>query len=100
MRSTPAQRRMSDDDFATYCRHLQWKWAHYFLQGGRCAYCDVEMRAISLDHIVPLSRGGRDSFENTCASCARCNRLKGDMLPEEFWASVVLAGAALPFSHR
>ena len=50
-----------------------------------CLYCG-EMLSASLltrDHIVPLSRGGRDVWENVLAACRPCNQRKDDRLPRE-----------------
>lgn len=47
----------------------------------RCAYC--RGHATTIDHVVPRSRGGRDTWENLVACCVRCNNLKGDRTPEE-----------------
>ena len=46
-----------------------------------CAYCG--RGASTVDHIVPRSRGGIDSWENLVACCLRCNNLKGDRTPQE-----------------
>lgn len=43
----------------------------------RCQYCGSE-RHLTVDHIVPRSRGGGDSWENVVTSCAPCNLKKGD----------------------
>ena len=48
----------------------------------RCAFCGVG-KAGTIDHIMPRSRGGRDSWMNTVAACARCNNLKADRTPTE-----------------
>lgn len=47
----------------------------------RCAYC--EGFANTIDHILPRSRGGGDSWENLVACCLRCNNVKGDRTPDE-----------------
>ncbi|OIV38912.1 HNH endonuclease [Mangrovactinospora gilvigrisea] len=47
----------------------------------RCAYCG--RRATTVDHVVPRSRGGADSWMNTVAACARDNQRKADRTPEE-----------------
>lgn len=47
----------------------------------RCGYCGVH--ASTIDHIVPRSRGGADSWENLVACCLRCNNAKGDRTPQE-----------------
>lgn len=47
----------------------------------RCAYCGKS--ATTIDHVLPRSRGGRDSWENLVACCLRCNNVKGDKTPGE-----------------
>lgn len=47
----------------------------------RCAYCGKA--AATIDHVLPRSRGGRDSWENLVAACLRCNNLKSDRTPQE-----------------
>jgi 5-methylcytosine-specific restriction endonuclease McrA len=49
--------------------------------GFRCAYCGGP--ASTVDHVLPRSRGGPDSWENLVACCVRCNNSKGDRTPEE-----------------
>jgi 5-methylcytosine-specific restriction endonuclease McrA len=49
--------------------------------GQRCAYC--QNGATTIDHVVPRSRGGADTWENLVACCLRCNNLKGDRTPQE-----------------
>lgn len=44
--------------------------------GGLCAYCDAP--AEHLDHIKPISRGGRDVLSNVIPACAACNLSKSD----------------------
>ncbi len=47
----------------------------------RCAYCGAH--ANTVDHVLPRSRGGQDSWDNLVACCVRCNNVKGDRTPEE-----------------
>ncbi|MEU1335552.1 HNH endonuclease [Streptomyces sp. NPDC005865] len=47
----------------------------------RCAYCG--RRATTVDHVVPRSQGGADSWLNTVASCALDNHRKANRTPEE-----------------
>jgi len=47
-----------------------------------CQYCGVHGE-LTLDHVMPRSRGGEDSWENLVAACIRCNNRKGDRTPEE-----------------
>ena len=47
----------------------------------RCGYCGAG--ATTIDHVLPRSRGGADSWENLVACCLRCNNVKGDRTPQE-----------------
>ena len=50
-----------------------------------CAYCGLRFREAELtrEHIVPVSRGGDDSWMNCITACRACNGRKGNRLPEE-----------------
>ena len=49
------------------------------LQHGLCPLCGGQLTDdVTLDHIIPLSRGGADAFEDTQAVHGACNREKGD----------------------
>jgi 5-methylcytosine-specific restriction endonuclease McrA len=58
-----------------------------------CQYCGGQpgKGSLTLDHVVPRSRGGETRWENVVAACGPCNRRKGDRLPEE---------AAMPLRRR
>jgi 5-methylcytosine-specific restriction endonuclease McrA len=49
----------------------------------RCQYCGGAANDLTLDHVVPRSRGGPTSWENVVACCRRCNARKRDRTPEE-----------------
>ena len=49
--------------------------------GQRCAYCGTT--ATTIDHVLPRSRGGADTWENLVACCLKCNNLKSDRTPGE-----------------
>jgi 5-methylcytosine-specific restriction endonuclease McrA len=51
--------------------------------GYKCAYCGSENRILTLDHIMPKSRGGRNTWENLITSCGNCNVKKNNRTPEE-----------------
>jgi len=51
--------------------------------GYRCAYCGSKREKLTLDHIIPKSRGGSSTFENCVASCRPCNNHKGCRTPRE-----------------
>ena len=50
--------------------------------GHKCVYCGSSGR-LTLDHVVPRSRGGDSVWQNVVTSCAPCNLRKGNRLPEE-----------------
>lgn len=52
---------------------------------NRCQYCrqHFQMSHLSLDHVVPRSRGGCTSWENVVCACLRCNVRKGGRTPQE-----------------
>jgi 5-methylcytosine-specific restriction endonuclease McrA len=47
----------------------------------RCGYCNG--KATTVDHVTPTSRGGRNTWQNTVASCDPCNQHKGNRTPAE-----------------
>jgi 5-methylcytosine-specific restriction endonuclease McrA len=47
-----------------------------------CQYCGSRSN-LTVDHVIPKSKGGNSSWENIVASCAPCNRRKGDALPRQ-----------------
>jgi 5-methylcytosine-specific restriction endonuclease McrA len=51
--------------------------------GWSCVYCGERGGRLTLDHVVPRSRGGSSDWDNVVTSCAPCNLRKGDKLPEE-----------------
>jgi len=50
--------------------------------GWACQYCGAASN-LTVDHVIPRSKGGPSSWENIVASCAPCNRRKGDRLPRQ-----------------
>lgn len=67
-------------------------------QVGLCWYCDRPMTdgnaRATIDHRVPLGRGGANTRENQVAACYGCNRTKGILTEEEFLPLIGLPGAA------
>jgi hypothetical protein len=47
----------------------------------RCAYCG--QKADTVDHLLPQSRGGQNTWQNTVAACIRCNNHKANRTPAE-----------------
>jgi 5-methylcytosine-specific restriction endonuclease McrA len=50
--------------------------------GWACQYCGSRS-SLTVDHVIPRSKGGSSNWENIVASCAPCNRRKGDRLPRQ-----------------
>ncbi len=50
--------------------------------GYACQYCGSSSR-LTVDHVVPRSRGGGSGWDNVVTSCAPCNSRKADRLPAE-----------------
>ncbi len=50
-----------------------------------CKYCSQQLseRAVTIDHLMPTSRGGRHEWPNVVASCKPCNNAKGRRTPRE-----------------
>jgi len=49
----------------------------YIRDNHKCQYCG-STRKLTIDHVIPKSRGGDDSWENLVVACSRCNTLKGN----------------------
>ena len=67
----------------------EYSWAQvmrlHHLAGRRCSYCDQHVAQPEPDHVVPISRGGRNDIGNILPCCRLCNADKGDMSLTE-WA--------------
>jgi hypothetical protein len=50
--------------------------------GYKCLYCGATEN-LTLDHIIPQSRGGEDTWENLATCCGSCNVKKGNKTPQE-----------------
>lgn len=50
-----------------------------------CQYCfrHQPLNRLTIDHVLPQSRGGKTSWENVVSACAPCNTKKGNKLPHE-----------------
>jgi 5-methylcytosine-specific restriction endonuclease McrA len=77
-------------------RGSQW-WKRQ-LARGRCHYCgrSFSSEALTMDHIVPMARGGKSTKGNVVPACKACNNKKKYMLPiewEEYLQSLTENGA-------
>lgn len=51
-----------------------------------CQYCgtkELSGNRLTIDHVIPRSRGGRNDFDNTVTCCKQCNNWKADKTPRE-----------------
>jgi 5-methylcytosine-specific restriction endonuclease McrA len=73
-------------DKARELRRSQW-WRNR-IAAGLCHYCGarVPARELTLDHLVPLVRGGRSTRGNCVPACKACNSAKQSLLPIEWQA--------------
>ncbi len=62
---------------ATLSRYNLYKRDSY-----KCQYCGSD-KNLTMDHILPRSRGGKNTWDNLVTCCNRCNVYKGDRTPEE-----------------
>jgi 5-methylcytosine-specific restriction endonuclease McrA len=60
---------------------VRFSKSNVFLRDGyECQYCKTDMskRTATLDHVLPVSHGGKTSFENCVTACSPCNSSKGN----------------------
>ncbi|MCP3890632.1 MAG: HNH endonuclease [Desulfobulbaceae bacterium] len=64
------------------------RWWQQKTAPGLCYYCQkkVTFKQITMDHLVPLARGGRSTKDNLVPCCKECNNLKKSMMPIEWEA--------------
>lgn len=62
------------------------RWWQQKTASGKCYYCDkkVAYKNITMDHLVPIARGGRSTKDNLVPSCKECNSQKKTLLPIEW----------------
>lgn len=46
--------------------------------GYRCQYCGTKIGPMTVDHVIPRTMGGKDTWENLVCACVKCNTRKGD----------------------
>ena len=57
--------------------------AVFHRDGFACQYCGKETRELTLDHIMPRSRGGSHEWNNVVSACIPCNHRKAGSTPSE-----------------
>ncbi len=48
-----------------------------------CQYCGTTEHPLTIDHVIPRSRGGKTEWTNVVAACVSCNRKKGNKMPAD-----------------
>jgi 5-methylcytosine-specific restriction endonuclease McrA len=69
-----------------YKRKTDWSKRNVMLRDRfSCQYCGCNGKTspLTIDHVLPRSRGGRNSWENTVTACFACNNHKGGRTPDE-----------------
>lgn len=66
------------------CMHIQLTKQNILRRDLRtCQYCGRTESHMTVDHVIPRSQGGQDSWENLVCACSSCNNRKGDSTPEK-----------------
>jgi 5-methylcytosine-specific restriction endonuclease McrA len=60
---------------------------------GHCAYCGKEAK-LTLDHVIPLAKGGKHAIDNVVPACLHCNASKGARTPEQWLQSLITGGGS------
>ncbi len=57
----------------------------------KCFYCGkrLNFRQITLDHYLPLSKGGKDEIFNLVTCCKKCNKYKSDVIPDNYKDTII-----------
>ncbi len=89
LRASFHKRRMQvGDDSFTAAEWIALKMRH----GGRCAYCGRDAN-LTVDHRIPLSRGGRNVIANIVPACKSCNSRKHDRTEYEYRSALRVKSA-------
>jgi 5-methylcytosine-specific restriction endonuclease McrA len=70
-------------DYQKTKTYIRYSKGNVFLRDDyKCQYCgvDVNKRTATLDHVLPLSHGGKTNWENSTCACSKCNSNKGNSL--------------------
>ena len=78
--TAPVSRGKKDSRRKTY-KSIKWK---LYQKSKRCHWCKelFKLKDLTLEHIIPLDRGGLDNANNMTLACAPCNHARGNNMPE------------------
>ncbi len=66
-----------------YRNHVPFTKRNIMVRDGyKCVYCDSR-NTLTIDHIIPSSRGGLSNFDNCVTACRKCNNDKGNKTPRD-----------------
>ena len=64
--------------------------------GRRCGYCGNQ--ATTIDHVIPRSQGGKNTWQNTVSACNPCNQRKGRRTPAEAGMTLLIKPAVVTWA--
>ncbi len=78
-------------------RHMVTRRNIFSRDLNACQYCAMVFASgrLTLDHVLPRSRGGRDTWENLVTCCHACNHRKADRTPDEAGMPLIRAPRAV-----
>ena len=91
---TQAKRRASKRGGDGHITARQWR-AKLDYYNNCCAYCLGKFEKLTMDHMIPLSRGGQHTDENIVPACGSCNSRKSARTPMEFIAGISVPRVSL-----
>ena len=65
----------------------------YIRDKGRCGICGefIPLNEFTIDHIIPISKGGTYDYDNLQCCCFKCNQLKSNEMPDDFYGKMFIA---------
>ena len=84
--SYPAVLVLGDYIYLPFDKRVAVKKANLMVRdNGTCQYCGKSLShgQATIDHVIPVSRGGKHDWKNVVLSCKECNNVKADRLPDE-----------------
>ena len=81
----PAAIRLKDYVFVPPSKAVLTRKNIHRRDNNTCQYCRcrLDTSTVSIDHVIPRSRGGKNTWENMVSCCRKCNMKKGNRTPKE-----------------